>query len=103
MSGIYDRGRSSRYRDDDDDDEEEYDDRPSRRSRRSSRGSSRGGGFRCPYCGTDAPPRTREKTSTAGWIMFWMLFIFLCWPLCWIGFLMKESHRECVDCGMKLG
>lgn len=95
MGGIHSR-RGSRRRDDDDDDDEE-DDRPSRRR------SSRGGGFRCPYCDTDRKPASHSKITTGGWITFWVLFAFLCWPVCWVGLMMRENYRQCRGCGMKLG
>lgn len=58
--------------------------------------------FRCPYCGSDAFPTTRSKISEAGWVVFVLLLVF-CFPLFWIGLLIKESYRECTDCGMKIG
>lgn len=60
-------------------------------------------GFRCPFCSSSAGPRHHSKISTGGWIMFWMLLLFLCFPLCWIGLLMKDSYTTCRACGMKLG
>lgn len=60
-------------------------------------------GFRCPYCGSRALPTTKKKVSSAGWAFFWILLLFLCFPLCWIGLFMKDEFRVCGDCGMKLG
>ncbi len=60
-------------------------------------------GFICPYCGSSAPPRTHRKISTAGWVMFILLLLVICLPLCWIGLLITEEYRLCADCGMKLG
>jgi transcription elongation factor Elf1 len=62
-----------------------------------------GVGFRCPYCNTDTPPLTRSKVSTGGWVTFILLLLLFCWPLCWIGLLIKEEYHVCTDCGMKLG
>lgn len=76
-------------RDDDDDDQRER--RPRRRR------------FTCPYCGSTEPPMMKQKISTVGWIVFAALFLLLCWPLCWIGFLMKEDYRECFECGVRVG
>ena len=111
----------SRYRDEDDEEEDEEDERPSRRGRRSirrdddededdeeeerpsrRRGSSRAVGFRCPYCDTDETPTRRKKVSSGGWVMF-VVLIFLCLPLCWLGLLMTEDTKVCSDCGIKLG
>ncbi len=85
----------ARVRNDDDNDVDE----PASR-RRSHR---REVGFRCPYCQTSAAPFTRSKVSTAGWIFFWVLLLFLCLPLCWIGLFLKDEYRVCADCGIKLG
>src|SRR5262249_34470875 len=60
-------------------------------------------GFRCTYCGPRTLPRTKKKVSTAGWVFFWVLLLFLCLPLCWIGLFIKDEFRVCGDCGMKLG
>lgn len=59
-------------------------------------------GFTCPFCKASTPPRTEKKTSTAGIIFAIVLFLFLCWPLFWIGFFIKEEHTFCSTCGMKL-
>lgn len=53
--------------------------------------------YRCPNCGTNAPPRIEEKISQGGWIMFAVLLI-LFFPLFWIGLLMKEKYRVCPVC-----
>ena len=80
--------------------EDEYedegaDDRPRRRRR---------GRFACPYCGSDAPPRDETQISSGGWVLFVVLLVFLCWPVCWIPLItMKETVRKCGDCGTKLG
>jgi hypothetical protein len=59
-------------------------------------------GFRCPYCQTTTPPQTREQISIAGWIVF-AAMLFFCFPLFWIGLLMKETYHTCSGCGMRLG
>jgi lipopolysaccharide-induced tumor necrosis factor-alpha factor len=75
------------------DEDDEYDDRP-RRGR---------GRFGCPFCGSDAPPRTREEMSQAGLVVMIVLILF-CLPLFWIPLVaMKEQKRYCSDCGAKLG
>lgn len=38
-----------------------------------------------------------SKISTAGWLVFFGLLIF-CFPICWVGFLMKDSGRKCLQC-----
>lgn len=59
--------------------------------------------FRCPYCQSAAPPIRCRKTSTGGWIFFWVLLLFLCFPICWIGLLIKDDYVRCASCGIKLG
>lgn len=51
--------------------------------------------FQCPACKTDERPVRINKVSTAGWIFFWVLFLFLCWPICWIGLLLRERYAVC--------
>lgn len=57
--------------------------------------------FRCPYCGTDAPPVVGRRISTAGWIVF-AVMIVACLPLFFIGLLMKEEYRQCGYCRASL-
>ena len=59
-------------------------------------------GFECPFCHTNNPPLVRQKVSTAGWMTFWVLLL-VCFPICWIGLLMKEDYRVCSQCGITLG
>lgn len=58
--------------------------------------------FRCPHCGTNAPPQINKKVSTGGWIVFAAMLLF-CFPLFWIGLLIKEEERVCSMCFAKLG
>jgi hypothetical protein len=75
----------------DEDYDEDYD-RP--------RGKRRG--FVCPFCDSPEPPIIKNEVSQAGWIVLVVLILF-CWPLFWIGLLMKEEKKVCADCGAKLG
>ena len=59
-------------------------------------------GYRCPRCGTTAPPQITSKISDGGWIVFVLMLLF-CFPLFWIGLLMKEEQRVCSMCFTKLG
>lgn len=72
--------------------------RPRRRRRREREEI----GFRCPFCNTPEPPLWRAKVSTAGWVCFVLLLLFFCWPICWVGLLMKDWHSVCARCGMRL-
>lgn len=77
-----------------DDEDDEEDDRP-RRKRRSQ--------FTCPFCGSHEPPDDVEKVSAVGWVLFAILCVVLCFPLCWIGLLIKETTRVCSECGTRIG
>lgn len=77
-----------------DDDEYDYEDSPRLPGPRK--------GFRCPFCGSDSAPRVRKQISQTGWVVFVLLLLF-CFPLCFIGLLIKEDYRQCYECGMKLG
>jgi hypothetical protein len=74
-------------------DEDDYDDDDRRR---------RGPGFSCPYCGSTHIPEVRSRVSGAGWAVFVVLLI-TCFPLFFIGLLIKEEYRVCYDCGMTVG
>lgn len=54
----------------------------------------------CRHCGAMTFPVS--KISTSGWIVFFGLLIF-CFPLCWIGLLMKETGRRCGSCQVMAG
>ncbi len=58
--------------------------------------------FKCPYCQSHSPPVQKQKISTAGWILF-VILLLACFPLCWIGLLIKEDYRSCSFCGLGLG
>ena len=58
--------------------------------------------FRCPYCQSNLPPEVKRKISTAGWITF-VLLLFFCFPLCFIGLFIKEDYRVCRSCRITLG
>jgi ssDNA-binding Zn-finger/Zn-ribbon topoisomerase 1 len=83
------------------------DDRPRRKLRRWDDGagdcprSPGGSGYRCPSCRSTARPLEREEISTAGWVVFAVMITF-CFPLFFIGLLMKERYRVCGDCGRRL-
>jgi hypothetical protein len=59
-------------------------------------------GYRCPFCQSPNPPFIAQKVSVGGWITFVVMLLF-CFPLCWIGILMKENYRICSTCGMTFG
>ena len=59
------------------------------------------GQYRCPYCGTNQPPFTVSKISSGGWIVFALMLLF-CFPLFWIGLLMKETSQVCPQCRVAL-
>lgn len=49
----------------------------------------------CQSCG--APTFVHSKVSSAGYVVFFGLLIF-CFPLCWLGLLMREHGRRCGSC-----
>jgi len=59
-------------------------------------------GYRCPRCGAAYLPTVEKKISSEGWVIF-ILLLFFCIPLCWIGLLMKQEHRVCPVCHADLG
>jgi hypothetical protein len=58
--------------------------------------------FRCPRCGSPEPAVRQSKVSTAGWIVFALLLV-LCFPLCFLGLLIREESLTCATCGAPLG
>jgi lipopolysaccharide-induced tumor necrosis factor-alpha factor len=57
--------------------------------------------YHCPNCGTNAPPILRSKISDGGWLVFVLMLVF-CFPLFWIGFLMRQQYSVCPACLRKL-
>jgi lipopolysaccharide-induced tumor necrosis factor-alpha factor len=57
--------------------------------------------YRCPYCATNRPPYTMTKISSGGWVVFALMLLF-CFPLFWIGLLMKDEHQYCSQCRVRL-
>jgi predicted RNA-binding Zn-ribbon protein involved in translation (DUF1610 family) len=58
-------------------------------------------GFSCPRCGSLALPQVKERISTSGVVAFIVLLV-ICFPLCWIGLLVKEQYRVCSSCAAVL-
>ena len=59
-------------------------------------------GYRCPRCGAAYLPTVEKKVSSEGWLIF-VLMLFFCFPLFWIGLLMKQEYRVCPVCHADLG
>jgi len=59
------------------------------------------GQYRCPYCGTNSPPFIISKISSGGWVVFALMLLF-CFPLFWIGLLMKDQHQICAQYRVRL-
>ncbi|KXJ99888.1 MAG: LITAF-like zinc ribbon domain protein [Acidobacteria bacterium OLB17] len=60
------------------------------------------GNYRCPYCATTFLPRIERKISSAGWVTFALLLVFI-FPLFWIGLLIKEDQYMCPMCRRRVG
>jgi hypothetical protein len=58
--------------------------------------------YSCPYCGDKSRPRTYQQTSRTGYYVFVLLLIFF-FPLCWLGFFIREQRVRCRGCGIQLG
>jgi hypothetical protein len=56
----------------------------------------------CPHCGSAREPTVRSEISQNGWILF-VVLLFLCTPLCFLGLLMKDEQRVCAGCQARLG
>jgi RNA polymerase subunit RPABC4/transcription elongation factor Spt4 len=59
-------------------------------------------GYKCPRCGSGYLPIVEKKISSDGWVIF-ILLLFFCVPLCWIGLLIKQESRVCPVCHAQLG
>jgi LITAF-like zinc ribbon domain len=58
--------------------------------------------FRCPYCKSHEIPAIEKTTSAIGWILGLLLLPTL--VFWWIPLVfMKDEHRRCRTCGMRLG
>jgi hypothetical protein len=57
--------------------------------------------YRCPYCGSTQRPHTLQKISTGGWIVF-AVMLLVCFPLFFIGLLMKDTYQVCGQWGVML-
>jgi hypothetical protein len=57
-------------------------------------------GYHCPQCYSTQPPQLIRKMSQEGLIVL-IVMIFFCFPLFWIGLLMKEDVYFCPQCGRK--
>ena len=59
-------------------------------------------GYRCPRCGAAYLPIVEKRVSSEGWLIL-VLMLFFCFPLFWIGLLMKQEYRVCPVCHANLG
>jgi|HubBroStandDraft_1064217.scaffolds.fasta_scaffold260963_1 hypothetical protein len=53
--------------------------------------------FCCRSCGYSGHAMVTQKVSAGGWVVFVLLLLF-CFPLFWIGLLMKENRSQCPSC-----
>lgn len=59
-------------------------------------------GYHCPRCNSTALPVVQSQISDGGWLTFVLMLLF-CFPLFWIGFLMKDEYRVCPTCLNRIG
>lgn len=59
------------------------------------------GNYRCPTCMSQFLPRIERRISTAGWIVFAVLLVFV-FPLFWVGLLIKEDVQVCPSCDTRV-
>ncbi|MCL3778886.1 hypothetical protein EMN47_00645 [Prolixibacteraceae bacterium JC049] len=60
--------------------------------------------IKCPYCNHEGMPFVEKKIATEAWIIFAIL-LFVCFPLCWIPFVvdsLKEEVVRCHHCGFRI-
>ena len=59
---------------------------------------------KCPFCNHEGNPVVSKQVSVVGWVIF-VAILFICFPLCWIPFVVdgcKEEVRKCSGCGAKI-
>ncbi|HEY3963122.1 MAG TPA: LITAF-like zinc ribbon domain-containing protein [Planctomycetaceae bacterium] len=64
-------------------------------------GDAQAVGFECPFCHSRTPPNVLSNTSTAGWVIFGLLLL-TCFPVCFLGLLVRDQYHVCASCGIKL-
>ena len=57
--------------------------------------------IQCPFCKNSVQPIRNNRTTTGGIIVF-IVLLLLCFPLCWVGFLITEQQTFCPSCRMRL-
>ena len=56
----------------------------------------------CPFCRYQGQAIAAQKVSAGGWVVF-AVMLLVCFPLFWIGLLMKETVAQCPQCARKTG
>jgi len=56
----------------------------------------------CYNCGSQQHPVARSEMSQAGLIVL-IVMLMICFPLFWIGLMMKEHFMVCPTCGIRRG
>jgi hypothetical protein len=57
--------------------------------------------FRCPRCGTAERPSTLSAVSVGGWVVLASMLV-VCFPLFWVGLLIREKQSVCAVCGLTM-
>lgn len=56
---------------------------------------------KCWRCGSSQLPQIKERISMGG-VVTLLAMCILCFPLFWIGLLLKEQYQVCSKCGAEL-
>lgn len=57
---------------------------------------------RCATCGFQGHMIPYAKVSTGGWVIFALLLLF-CFPLCFLGLLIRDKGLQCPHCQQLVG
>jgi hypothetical protein len=58
--------------------------------------------FTCPHCRSQRPPIVITRTAPVGYVIF-IALLFACFPICWLGFFVKNKRYQCSQCSSPLG
>jgi hypothetical protein len=59
------------------------------------------GEVRCPLCNAVGPPAVKSQVTAVGWFVV-VSMLCTCFPLAFLGLLIREPVQRCAGCGLKL-